>query len=151
MKKIAIPALLLLVGLIGLIVMGVIQGAIPELQVHELLANRARDREVKVHGIVERIDKGERPLDFTIRDKARAGLTVRVVADQSRPDTFQVDRDIAVQGHFDAASGAFRAEKIYTKCPSKYEAAEQLGKTSAAQAEAPVGSGALPDPAKRPQ
>jgi cytochrome c-type biogenesis protein CcmE len=155
MKKIAIPALLLLVGLVGLITMGVIQGAIPELQVHELLADRSRGPEVKVHGIIERIDKGTRPLDFMIRDKAQEGVNVRVLADQSMPDTFQVDYDIAVQGRFDAAAGAFRADKIFTKCPSKYEADEKLGITSSAKAEAPR-SPAPPDgvgapPAKRAQ
>jgi cytochrome c-type biogenesis protein CcmE len=106
--------------------------------VRELLAATALpDRKVKVHGIIERIESEKRPLRFTIRDKANADQKVPVFCDRSRPDTFQVDYDVAVEGKLDAASGEFKADQIYTKCPSKYEAEEKYGRTSPVKAEAP--------------
>lgn len=130
--KILVPALLILAGLAGLVTMGILQGGVPELQVHQVLAGAYAGQEVKMHGIIETIHSEERPLRFTIADKDDDAKRIDVVCDRTRPDTFQETYDVAVQGVFQPERGVFDADQIFTKCPSKYEAAEELGAGSPA-------------------
>lgn len=120
--KVVIPFLLILVGLAGLIAMGVAQGGIPELQVSELRGGEFEDRTVKVHAMLTSVESETRPLRFTVSDKLDPDLKIPVVYDATKPDTFTVGYEIAVEGVFDQATGTFDAEHVYTKCPSKYEA-----------------------------
>ncbi len=124
--KLAIPVILIVLGLAGLIFMGIVQGGVPELQVTDVLEGAAPDREVKVHGRLARIDSSLRPLRFAVADKEHPGKTIEVICDATRPDTFQLTYDVAVQGRYDADKGVFRADKVFTKCPSKYEAEDKL-------------------------
>ncbi len=125
--RVAAPAILIAIGLIGLIVAGVVQGGIPELQVAQLLAADTAPRgTIKVHGVLSEIHSGERPLHFEVADKADPSRVIVVKCDRSRPDTFQKTYDIAVQGTWDAKEGVFVANQIFTKCPSKYEAEDRL-------------------------
>jgi cytochrome c-type biogenesis protein CcmE len=133
--KLAIPMVLIGLGLVGLLVMGLVVGGVPELQVHQVLAGEYPDREVKVHGMILSIESEERPLRFTMHDREDRTSLLQVVADVSRPDTFQVTYDVAVLGHHDATAGVFRANKVFTKCPSKYEAEDE---------QAPYGDHAAP-------
>ena len=120
--KVVIPFLLILAGLAGLIAMGVSQGGIPELQVHELQSGEFDDEVVKVHAMLTSVESENRPLAFTISDKEDAAKLVKVSYDSTKPDTFTVGYEIAVQGTYDRESGVFDAEHVFTKCPSKYEA-----------------------------
>jgi cytochrome c-type biogenesis protein CcmE len=125
--KVVIPFVLIFAGLAALIAMGVSQGGIPELQVEQVVAGEYPDREVKVHGFLESIQSSERPLRFKVRAKETDGLVIDVISDRTKPDTFQEDYDVAVQGHWDADKKHFVAEQIFTKCPSKYEAEAKEG------------------------
>lgn len=127
MKKLAIPLVLILGGLAALLALGVIEGGIPEIQARELANGGYRDQVVKVHGILQAIDSGERPLRFIIADKDQPTALVPVYADKTRPDTFQVTYDVSVEGRWDEERGAFVARQIFTKCPSKYEAEAKQG------------------------
>ena len=127
MSKVLVPFVLIFAGLGGLIYMGVAQGGIPELQVQQLVAGEYADREVKVHGFLERIESDQRPLRFSVRDKEDPSVVIDVYADRTRPDTFQEEYDVAVQGRWDPTERRFVAEQIFTKCPSKYEAEAKEG------------------------
>lgn len=121
MTKLLLPITAIGAGLTVLIAMGVMEGGIPEIQARELASGAYRDRTVKVHGLLEKIEAGDRPLRFTVRDKDIADATFAVVADKTRPDTFSEGYDVSVEGEWDAGRNAFVADRIFTKCPSKYE------------------------------
>ncbi len=125
--KVVIPFLLILAGLVGLIAMGVMQGGIPELQVSELRSGEFDGQTVKVHGFLESIESTTRPLRFTVRDKEDPEIVIAVTCNKTKPDTFQKEYDVAVEGIWDATTKSFEAEHIYTKCPSKYEAEAKEG------------------------
>ena len=46
------------------------------------------------------------------------------IVDDHRPDIFKPDTDVAVIGILDPETGVFEGTKIFTKCPSKYEASD---------------------------
>ncbi len=144
MTKVVVPFVLIFAGLAGLIAMGVSQGGIPEVQVQEVVDGVFSDREVKVHGFLASVESEQRPLRFHVRDKEDDGVTIDVIADVPKPDTFQADFDVAVQGRWDPAENRFVAEHIFTKCPSKYEAEakEGLGAPPALPTEKPETSAA---------
>lgn len=125
--KVLIPFVLIFAGLGALITMGVAQGGVPELQVSQVLQGEYPDREVKVHGFLAEIQSEHRPLRFQVRDKENENVLLDVVCDKTKPDTFQEDYDVAVQGRWNAAEKRFVAEQIFTKCPSKYEAEAKDG------------------------
>ena len=125
--KVVVPFVLIFAGLAGLIAMGVAQGGVPELQVEQVVAGEYPGREVKVHGFLDSIQSAERPLRFKVRAKERDELLIDVICDKTKPDTFQEDYDVAVQGRWDAEQKQFVAEQIFTKCPSKYEAEAKDG------------------------
>ena len=135
--KVVIPFLLILAGLAVLIAMGVAQGGIPELQVNELQSGEFDDRIVKVHAMLDSVESETRPLKFTISDKADPNKKVAVVYDATKPDTFTVGYELAVQGTYDAATGTFDAEHVFTKCPSKYEAESKEMKAEGTALEVP--------------
>ncbi|MCI0650806.1 MAG: cytochrome c maturation protein CcmE [Planctomycetes bacterium] len=125
--RIWVPILLIAAGLATLIIFGVLHGSVPELQVRELLAEKPVGREIKLHGIIERIHSEVRPLRFTIRDKTDPAILCEVEVDDFRPDIFKVKTDVAVRGVYLPEQGLLRADWISTKCPSKYEASQELG------------------------
>jgi cytochrome c-type biogenesis protein CcmE len=59
-------------------------------------------------------------LSFTLVD---GQASMPVVYHGAVPDTFKADNDIVVEGKSDS-QGVFRADKLVTKCPSKYEPAD---------------------------
>ena len=142
--RILVPALLLGLGVVALITMGVLQGGIPEMQVHQVFAGQNPGKKLKVHGKIGRIDSEVRPLTFLIRDKddTLAGEFM-VEVDDVRPDLFKVDNDVAVEGYYDPATRTLKGTKIYTKCPSKYEAAEATGQGSPPQPAGPTPSSSM--------
>ena len=125
--KIWVPATLIFSGLAGLITMGILQGGIPELPVRQLMAETEvyGDREIKLQGVLKAIHKETRPLRFDICDREQADLVISVEVDDLRPDQFKVTNDIAVLGVYDPREKQMHGTKIYTKCPSKYEASEE--------------------------
>lgn len=148
MNKLVIPVALIGIGLATLMTVAIVQGGVPELQVGGVAGGDWKNRELKVHGLLASIERDQRPLRFTLKDKDDATKLMPVVAELNKPDTFQLEYDVAVQGRYDAAAGVFKAEKIFTKCPSKYEADEKKGigskkayeKQQKEQGAAPAGS-----------
>ena len=52
------------------------------------------------------------------------GKMVKVVSDETRPPNFEQAISVVAIGRYDEGKGAFMAEKLLVKCPSKYQ--EQL-------------------------
>ncbi|GAX91374.1 cytochrome c maturation protein CcmE [Effusibacillus lacus] len=61
-------------------------------------------------------------LRFTIEDENKDPLAV--VYQGVKPDTFSEGTIVIVEGQYDAASKTFVAERVKTRCPSKYEGQE---------------------------
>lgn len=125
--RIWVPVMVIVLGITTLVVLGIYHGAIPELQVHQVLAGAEPGRKIKMHGKIAAIHQDFRPLRFTVRDKddSKAVLVVSVTVDDTRPDIFKVENDVAVEGVFDPRTGTLAGTRIYTKCPSKYEASPE--------------------------
>ena len=149
MKKLAVPVVLILLGVVTLLALSISAGGIPEIQARELRTGAFDGREVKVHGLLHAIQSDQRPLRFQVRDKDDAGAVFDVLADETRPDTFQVSYDVAVQGRWNAVERRFEADRVFTKCPSKYEEAGQEGVGSAAGAKERNAADAPADPMPR--
>ena len=141
MKKIAVPGLLILAGMIGLIAMGILEGAIPEVGVRQLSSPEFAGAEVRLLGVIHQIESDIRPMRFTIRDMKDPQAQVIVEVDDHRPDIFKVDTDVAVVGRYDGEHRVFAGTKLFTKCPSKYEATGASGSADA------YGGGSAPPPA----
>jgi cytochrome c-type biogenesis protein CcmE len=78
-----------------------------------------------VAGTVRRSPDAGR-LSFQIEDADRTSR-VPVTYAGAVPDIFKPGIQVVVEGRFDAA-GTFEADRLTAKCPSKYQAAGQLGK-----------------------
>jgi cytochrome c-type biogenesis protein CcmE len=152
--KLLVPIALLLAGVGTLVGVSIAQGGIPELQVREVAAAVQDEpgKQVKVHGLLASIESEARPLRFTLKDKDDAGRTVAVELNpkKGRPDTFQVEYDVAVVGAWDESAGVFRADQIFTKCPSKYEGLEKTGVGSEGEYERRKRTGTPDVAAERP-
>lgn len=149
--KIAIPAVLILAGVVGLITMGILQGAIPEVGVAALQEDPTyHGTSVRLLGVITEIEGEGRPIRFTVRDMGNPDASVPVVVDGIRPDLFKVDADVAVIGVYDRESGRFEGTKIFTKCPSKYEATDETGAGGSAYGETPQEPEPQVDPVPSP-
>ena len=60
-------------------------------------------------------------VSFTLLDKDQANKTIRVDFRGVVPDTFKPGVEVIVEGGVNPASGAFAANTLMTKCPSKYQ------------------------------
>jgi len=58
---------------------------------------------------------------FVIKDLEGSDETVAVVYNGQMPETFAVDVDVIVIGKYSAADHLITADRMETKCPSKYE------------------------------
>ncbi len=58
-------------------------------------------------------------LTFTMTD---GSAELPVVYNDVKPDNFEEATEVILEGYYDKAANVFRAEKLTTKCPSKYEA-----------------------------
>ncbi len=148
--KIAIPGLLILIGLVGLVTMGILQGAIPEVGVQSLRMGDYEGKIVRLQGVIHAIDSDVRPMRFTIRDIEDPSVRIIASVDDHRPDIFKVDTDVAVIGVFVGKTELFEGTKIFTKCPSKYEESGVMGSAdvygSAPESAAPPPTVSPPDP-----
>ena len=60
--KIAIPGVLILIGVVGLIAMGISQGAIPEVDVESLQSGDYDGQQVRLLGVIHKIETDTRPM-----------------------------------------------------------------------------------------
>ena len=93
--------------------------------VDELLADTSRfeSRPVRINGILVpgsiKMKPGTKDYLFQITKRQKV---VDVAYSGILPDTMLEDKELVVEGTFDAGNNRFAATEILTKCPSKYEA-----------------------------
>jgi len=63
-------------------------------------------------------------LTFTLRDMKEGKYELPVVYNDVKPDNFDDGAEVILEGYYDKKANVFKAEKVTTKCPSKYEAAD---------------------------
>ena len=61
---------------------------------------------------------------FQVHDIEYPEVSFRVEYDGTLPDTFTDDTEVVVQGRF-GEDGVFKADELFTKCGSRYEAAPE--------------------------
>ena len=126
-KGVYIAAMVLFLGgLGGLLWSGLDEGSSYFLNVSEALAAKPEQlSKARLFGTVGE-DGIDRPADalgvsFTLLDKDQAAKTIRVDFKGVVPDTFKPGVEVIVEGGVNPASGAFAANTLMTKCPSKYQ------------------------------
>lgn len=93
-------------------------GGTPSLRPSQLVGHDGRVSVAgKVVGQPTGSARGPEGLRFTLRD-VEGTATVPVVYHGSVPDLFRTGRDVSVEGSLQ--NGVFVADKLVTKCPSKY-------------------------------
>jgi cytochrome c-type biogenesis protein CcmE len=93
-------------------------GGTPSLRPSQLAGHDGRVSVAgKVVGQPSGTARGADGLHFTLRD-VQGTATVPVVYHGSVPDLFATGRDVSVEGS--VHNGVFVADKLVTKCPSKY-------------------------------
>ena len=96
------------------------------LNVSEALAMQPKElSKARLFGTVAENDLS-RPEDalgvsFMLIDKDQGNKTIRVDFRGVVPDTFKPGAEVIVEGGVNPASGAFAANTLMTKCPSKYQ------------------------------
>lgn len=80
----------------------------------------------KVAGVTSYTLEPKIELQFTVQDPGKEGVpldpsavTIPVIYNSLKPDMFTVGRDVIIEGSY--VNGVFRANKLLTQCPSKYE------------------------------
>lgn len=93
-------------------------------QVSDLTAQDLDGKNVQVGGkVVEgSIVRDGSGYHFTILDLTGKQATVKVDYSGQMPETFGPNVDVVVTGPFAAATAVISAEKLQTKCPTKYQA-----------------------------
>jgi cytochrome c-type biogenesis protein CcmE len=66
------------------------------------------------------VSKTDRYAHFEVADVE--GARMNVVYSGSVPDALEIGTGVILEGTYDATSNTFNAQKLLTKCPSKYEA-----------------------------
>jgi cytochrome c-type biogenesis protein CcmE len=126
-KKIAIPLLLILAGVSLLIMKGISDTGVYYRTVAEVLADNSllEKRGVRISGRVEEgtIEYNQKNLQlkFTVRDMENDNETMNVIYNGVKPDAFQEDIEVILEGHYEKTTNTFNAATLLAKCPSKYE------------------------------
>ena len=96
-------------------------GGTPQLRPSEVAGRTDRISVMgQVTGSVQNRDRArEKGLRFSLRD-VEGTARVPVVYHGSVPDPFRLGRDVIVEGRM--RNGTFVADRLITKCPSKYRA-----------------------------
>jgi cytochrome c-type biogenesis protein CcmE len=127
-KPLYIAAFLLLAGgLAYLVASGLQQNSMYFLNVSEALAKGPENvGQARLFGQV--LPKGlqrsreQAGVRFTLADKSNTSQTIRVDYDGAVPDNFEPGAEVIVEGTMHPGPApSFRAKKLMTKCPSKYE------------------------------
>jgi cytochrome c-type biogenesis protein CcmE len=125
--KVAIAFGVVVASVIFLLLSGLQDTMVYFITVSELQAkgDEAFQKSYRVEGIVVpgSLQSNENRLEFTflIED---GGSTLRVKHRGVLPDTFKEGLPVLVEGRY-LPEGTFVAEEVFTKCPSKYESAEE--------------------------
>jgi cytochrome c-type biogenesis protein CcmE len=122
---VGIAVIVVAVGI--LLWLGIGRGAVYYYSVSELKAAGSAQH-VRVSGELEGgslVDLGGREFSFTVYDRDRPSDRIAVVYGGALPDAFKDEpgAEVVAEGDYDG-EGAFLADTLITKCPSKYEAAQ---------------------------
>jgi cytochrome c-type biogenesis protein CcmE len=122
----ALALALILSGVGFLFYTGLSKNSVYFLNVSEALAMSPSDLgQARVFGKVsaEELKRQEDSLgvSFNLMDKKESSRSIRVHYTGAVPDTFDPGVEVIVEGSFKPGSYFFRAQKLMTKCPSKYE------------------------------
>ncbi|MCM0756745.1 cytochrome c maturation protein CcmE [Desulfovibrio aminophilus] len=126
-KIVYLVALFLFLGGLGwLVLSGISEDSVYFLNVSEALALEPAKREqARLFGSVDaadlRADAQSLGVSFNLLDKFDHSKSIRVNYRGAVPDTFKPGAEVIVEGRFDKADGAFTANTLITKCPSKYK------------------------------
>ncbi|KOP83822.1 cytochrome c maturation protein CcmE [Cytobacillus solani] len=94
-----------------------------EISIEELLTDNYKDEYVLTQGLLKqdsvKWDADKIELTFEIVDE-ESSATLPIIYKGVKPDNFSDDVIVIVEG-FIKDNGVFEAEKVQTKCPSKYE------------------------------
>ncbi|MDO8684555.1 MAG: cytochrome c maturation protein CcmE [Armatimonadota bacterium] len=117
MKKSYIIGALLIIGFIAFAAAGFIQSITPYVSIAEA---KTADSQVQVKGALLKdritIDKSG-ALNFFIKDED--GAELQVTYKGSKPGNFEQASHVVAVGTYH--NGAFRADRLIVKCPSKYQ------------------------------
>lgn len=69
-------------------------------------------------------------LDFSLADAKNPSISINVSYTGALPDAFRNGAEVIVEGGM-ASDGSFRARRLMTKCPSRYQAVESGGRADA--------------------
>ncbi len=64
-------------------------------------------------------------LEFSIRDPDEPDQVLVARYEGPKPDAFEPEIEVLLEGTFDRASNLFLAENLLVKCPSKYQSEEE--------------------------
>jgi hypothetical protein len=125
---------------------GIVAASIPIVKIRQLQAEPA-----EFAGTIQ-VDDGKvaeieslAPLRFAVAARSDPTLRLKVESPCSVPDNFTLGREVSIRGEYDASRNLFRAHRVSTQCPSKYEASKDGGGEYGK--EAPAGTAAPPVPA----
>ena len=85
-------------------------------------------RSVQLAGFLGSTGGYDQDGSFTFELQDDTGKLVKVIYPKPKPANFEQALGIVAIGHYDAARGAFLADDMLVKCPSKYQ--EQLDQTA---------------------
>jgi cytochrome c-type biogenesis protein CcmE len=126
-KIVYLVALFLFLGGFGwLVLSGLSEESVYFLNVSEALAlEPAKRDQARLFGSVSAENLVSDPqslgVAFDLVDKFDQQKTLRVEYKGAVPDTFKPGAEVIVEGRFNKQSGAFAANTLITKCPSKYQ------------------------------
>jgi cytochrome c-type biogenesis protein CcmE len=130
-QKVTIGVVVVVAALAYLAVTGFSGNAGYRVSIGELLAggNASGGDFLLTEGILQgdsvRWDGQRIELRFRLGDLQEQNKQIEVVYHGTRPDNFQDGTQVVVQGRY--REGVFYAEKLTTKCPSKYEVYQPQG------------------------
>ena len=129
-QKVTLGALVVVAALIYLMISGFSGNTGFEVALSELVDNGSQfgDQYILTEGyLVEGSDEwnGEKiELKFSVKDED--GNQLPVVFNGVKPDNFHYEEaQLILKGSYDVKEGIFKAEKVETRCPTKYEQVEE--------------------------
>lgn len=134
--KIGMTSLVLVLALSGLFYTTLSEGTEYYKHVDEVMGQPANwyGKKLQLHGFVEKGSILVKPdtLDyrFTIQNN---GVRVPARYRGIVPDTFKAEAEVVVKGTLGPDGFAIEPNGVMAKCPSKYEASQKLGASSAAR------------------
>lgn len=125
--KILLVGFAFMIGVLTLLIVATPGSASRELSINEINYEMLKGKFITTQGflIEESVkwDADNIEIYFEIQEEETNGEVLKVIYNGVRPDNFSEGVIVIVSGFFQEG-GLFVAEKVQTKCPSKYEGSE---------------------------